>query len=171
MPTENEFRILLEIHNRTGNIRQRDLAEAADLSLGMTNIIIKKLVNKGLLVMKRVTTRNVQYALTPNGVKEIFTRSRRHLRLMLDSVAEYRTAMENLADRIAATGYQSVRLSGSSRIDFILEWACLKKGLEYNPPVNIGRTWFVKPSELLDILSLIKSTQLHPIEISSLGRP
>ncbi|RKX94369.1 MAG: transcriptional regulator, partial [Spirochaetes bacterium] len=76
MYTDKEYLILEHINDNSSHTRQRDLAAAADLSLGMTNAVLKKLVNKGLLVMKRVNSRNIHYALTPEGLSHLARRSR-----------------------------------------------------------------------------------------------
>ncbi|HPG86689.1 MAG TPA: winged helix-turn-helix transcriptional regulator, partial [Spirochaetales bacterium] len=53
---------------RSRALTQRDLAEAAGLSLGMTNALVKRFSDKGWVLLKRLNSRNIQYALTPDGV-------------------------------------------------------------------------------------------------------
>ncbi len=49
---------------------QRTLARAAGLSLGMTNILIKRLVKKGLIKVVTLNGRTLSYMLTPHGFSE-----------------------------------------------------------------------------------------------------
>ena len=50
---EKELKILEKIHNNEDSIRQRDLAKIAGLSLGMTNSILKRLMDKGFLTVQK----------------------------------------------------------------------------------------------------------------------
>jgi DNA-binding MarR family transcriptional regulator len=72
---ETEITILENIHANSDGIRQRDLAEIAGLSLGMTNSILKRLAVKGLLTIKRVNNRNIHYIVTPSGIEAITRKS------------------------------------------------------------------------------------------------
>ncbi len=47
---EHEITILENIHNQQDVVRQRDLAEIAGLSLGMTNSILKRLASLNVLL-------------------------------------------------------------------------------------------------------------------------
>ncbi len=136
MHSDKEYLILEHINSNSTNTHQRDLAAAADLSLGMTNAVLKKLVIKGLLVMKRVNSRNIHYALTPEGLSEVAQRSRALLKRTLSNVAQYRDAAERYVFALKAEGCTAIRLEGSNDLDFILEWACMKHEMLYNPAVR-----------------------------------
>jgi len=154
MHTTKEYDILTIVHDHPASIRQRDLASAANLSLGMTNAILKKLVIKGLLVMQRISSRNIRYALTAEGMLEVARRSRRLLKRTLKSVVEYREAIEQLVSRIKSEGYDSICLQGPSDIDFIVEWACLKQKLNYG---HDGRAiWETTEEEIIQTLGAMK---------------
>ena len=140
MYTDKEYLILEHINDNSSQTRQRDLAAAADLSLGMTNAVLKKLVSKGLLVMKRVNSRNIHYALTPEGLSHLARRSRALLKRTLSNVAQYRDATERYIINLKTEGYTSINLQGDSDLDFILEWACMKNGLLYIPPATSADT-------------------------------
>lgn len=67
--TEKEFKIINEI-DRDLNITQRGISKNSGMSLGMTNIILKKLINKGYVKVKQLNKKKVQYFLTPKGFTE-----------------------------------------------------------------------------------------------------
>jgi DNA-binding MarR family transcriptional regulator len=140
MYTDKEYLILEHINDNSSQTRQRDLAAAADLSLGMTNAVLKKLVSKGFLVMKRVNSRNIHYAITPEGLKHIARRSRELLKRTLSNVAWYRDATERYVKELKARGVTEITLQGPSDLDFILEWACMKNGLLYLPALSSADT-------------------------------
>ncbi len=66
---ENELQILSGIQENS-SVTQRDLAQRTGLSLGNVNILIKRLVKKGLVKIERLNTKTIKYVLTPQGIKE-----------------------------------------------------------------------------------------------------
>ena len=80
---EQELIVLDEIHRRKTNIRQRDIAKIIGVSLGMTNAILKRLINKGWLQIKKINNRNVNYIVSPKGIEELTRRSFRFFKSMI----------------------------------------------------------------------------------------
>ena len=66
---ENELQILNNIE-KNRKATQRDIARVTGMSLGNVNILIKRLVRKGLLKIERLNPRTIRYILTPAGLKE-----------------------------------------------------------------------------------------------------
>ena len=66
---QNELKILDTIE-KNNNATQREIAKNTGMSLGNVNILIKRLVKKGLIKIERLNPRTVQYILTPHGFKE-----------------------------------------------------------------------------------------------------
>ena len=66
---ESEFQVLNNI-DKNKNATQRDIAKNTGMSLGSVNILIKRLVKKGLLKIERLNPRTIRYILTPQGIKE-----------------------------------------------------------------------------------------------------
>lgn len=67
--TDKEISIIEEIH-KNPEIDQRTIAQNVGLSLGLTNLIIKRLVNTGYIKIKQLNKRKVKYILTPKGFVE-----------------------------------------------------------------------------------------------------
>jgi DNA-binding MarR family transcriptional regulator len=130
-PSEKELEILENIYNSTEKVRQRDLAHIAGLSLGMTNSILKRLAKKGLITIKKVNNRNIQYAVSPVGMEEIAKRSYRYFRRTIKNVAYYKESIESIISQVAEEGYEQVVLIGGSDLDFIVEHLCGKYGIGY----------------------------------------
>jgi DNA-binding MarR family transcriptional regulator len=130
MQTEKELEILEQI-KESPEIRQRDLAATAGLSLGMTNAILKRLAEKGWLMIRRINNRNIAYAVTPKGIEEITRRSFRFFKKTIRNVVSYRHSIVDLAVKIKAQGYTGLILVGSSDLDFIVEQACRESGLDF----------------------------------------
>lgn len=66
MPASDDV-VLIHMYNNE-DISQRQLVEKTDLSLGSVNIIIHRLVSRGLLKIEKVNARQLRYILTPQGV-------------------------------------------------------------------------------------------------------
>lgn len=65
----NELEILRSVDS-TDKITQRELAKRTGLSLGAVNVLIKRLMHKGLLKIEHINTRTIRYILTPKGLLE-----------------------------------------------------------------------------------------------------
>jgi predicted transcriptional regulator len=110
---------------------QRDFARALNLSVGMTNAIIKRLVGKGWLVMNRINGRNLSYALTPDGTRELARRSYRYLRRTIGNVVRWKDAIDRVVLRGKEAGCDRVLLIGDSDLDFIVEHAAGRHGMVF----------------------------------------
>ena len=142
-----EIKVLENIYQSSPEIRQRDLAEIAGLSLGMTNAILKRLAGKGFLTIKRVNNRNIHYIVTPSGIEAITRKSYHYFKRTIKNVVYYREAIEDLIADIKKQGYEGVILKGPSDLDFIVEHACRKSGLKYIKEDNLSEKVFLLYSE------------------------
>jgi len=129
---DSELVILENIYSsqkRSRSVTQRDLAEAAGLSLGMTNALLKRFSDKGWVLLKRLNARNIQYALTPDGVNEIAHRTYRYFRRTAKSAGLYRDMIEAFVMAKKRAGASRLVLAGVSDLDFLIEYACERHGL------------------------------------------
>ncbi len=128
--TDKELDLLEHISQRD-RVRQRDLARAIGMSLGMTNAILKRLARKGYLTIRKVNNRNIAYAITPEGVEAIAKRSYRYLRRTVGNIVRYKEAIESLVRDLHGRGVRIVSLAGKSDLAFIVEHFCLKYGMVF----------------------------------------
>lgn len=131
---DHELDVLSQIHANTG-VKQRDIAHAIGLSLGMTNAILKRLAAKGFVSMRRINSRNIHYLLTPDGVELIAKRSYRYLRRTVGHVVRYKERLrEVLHDAVCDKTREPVTqvvLAGESDLEFVVEWCAQKEGLGF----------------------------------------
>ena len=80
MDREKETIILEQLSQNKDPIKQRELAEIAGLSLGMTNGLLKRMADKGFLMMEKVNSRNIKYILTPQGHRELNRRIKNYMK-------------------------------------------------------------------------------------------
>jgi DNA-binding MarR family transcriptional regulator len=132
MTTEKETIILEKLSHNETPVRQRELAEVAGLSLGMTNGLLKKMTDKGFLLMEKINSRNIRYILTSKGMSELNRRTRSYMKKTIKNVVYYREAIEELVMSASEMGFENILLIGQSDLDFILEWACQRHHIRYN---------------------------------------
>ena len=128
MYTSDKEAIILEHIYNNDSLKQRELADKAGISLGMTNAILKRLIEKGWLLTKRINSRNICYVVSPVGIKELFRQGRQKFKQTIDNVLFYKEEIEHLVSEAVAGGYETVALVGKSDLDFIVEYACGKEG-------------------------------------------
>ena len=130
-PIEKELEVLEQIYTCGRDIHQRDLAEIVGMSLGMTNAILKRLVQKGFLQIRKINNRNIRYVVSPQGVEAITRKSYRYFKRTVRNVVYYRRLVENLVSTAKADGFDGIMLIGASDLDFIVEHACGMFDIDY----------------------------------------
>lgn len=92
---EREIKIIEEI-SQDKNLTQRKISHKLGLSLGMTNIILKRLASKGYIKVKGLNRRKVQYILTPKGFAEKTKKSYRYFLKTIQSLQEMKKKIQRL---------------------------------------------------------------------------
>ena len=131
MYTSDKEAIILEHIYYNDSPKQRELADKAGISLGMTNAILKRLIEKGWLMTKRLNSRNISYVVSPAGIEEIFKRGYRYFKRTIEDVILYKEEIEKLVEKAVSEGYKGVVLVGKSDLEFIVEYACSKAGIGF----------------------------------------
>jgi len=129
--SDREIETLERIHLSPRPVRQRDLARIIGLSLGMTNAILNRLARKGLLQIRKVNNRNIQYVVSAKGMEEIARRSYGYLKRTIKNVVYYKEAIDRLMAEVTEMGFRRLALIGSSDMDFIVEHLCTKHHLAF----------------------------------------
>jgi DNA-binding MarR family transcriptional regulator len=130
---DHEYAILASLREHDGKrpVLQRDLARVVGISLGMTNIILKKLAQKGWVIVRRINSRNIKYAVTPSGIEELASRSYQFLKKTVRNVVFYKEILESFLLEAQKKGFAGVVLAGKSDFDFILAYLCQEHGLRF----------------------------------------
>lgn len=141
-PREAEKRdldVLAWVHT-TGDPRvsQRTIAHALGMSLGLTNAILKRLTDKGFLMVRRINQHNAHYLVTGAGIDQISRRSYRYLRRTIGHVVRYKERLRAFCRHHAHQGIREIRLLGESDLTFILEWCAQKEGLAFRHITGAG---------------------------------
>ena len=130
---DHEFKIIDEI-GKDLNTTQRKISRQIGLSLGMTNLIMKRLIAKGYIKVRGLNRRNVQYILTPRGFAEKVKKTHRYL---LRTIETLKTVKEKIQDTVLGyyeKGERNFTILGKGELANIVEISLrdLRKGdLQY----------------------------------------
>ena len=161
--TDTEYIILENIYTsdrQNLSLKQRDLAQLARTSLGMTNSILKQLVQKGWITAKKLNSRNIRYAVTMEGINEIIHRSYGFFKRTIKNVAYYKDAVNGIIEDAAGKNIKTVLLLGTSDLDFIIEHSCNYYGLSFLKSADIS---LHSPAEGKQTNTLIFFTEDIPV--------
>lgn len=89
---EKEFALIQAI-TRNPTMTQRGLSRTTGLSLGMTNLLIKRLTRKGLIKVNQLDWKRTSYLLTLRGAAE---KSRKAYHYTLYTLRIFRQVVENI---------------------------------------------------------------------------
>jgi hypothetical protein len=111
----------------------------------MTNAVLKRLAQKGWIVIRKVNNRNISYAVTPDGMELLMRKSYRYFRRTIKNVVYYRRSIEKLIKEVRAMGYTDLLLVGQSDLDFIVEHACRRYDVQLldRDPENPAEAFFL----------------------------
>lgn len=176
MEQDSEYLLLnciSELSKDDPDISQRDLARAIELSLGMTNILLKRLAEKGFVLIKRVSPRKVSYVLTPEGMNELARKTFRYLKRTMKTVVSYKEAIVSITRDAKARGFTTIGLLGISDIEFVIEYAASQSKLPFvrlDERSSIPQDAFVFVSESYQGIpaSLPESSHSHLITLGYL---
>lgn len=143
--SEQEIEVLQSIYNKKDSVRQRDLAKIVGLSLGMTNSLLKRLVQKGLLQIRKINNRNIQYIVSPSGIDAISKKSYNFLKRTIRNIADYKETIQEFVYKLKELGYEEIVLVGMSDLDFIVEHCCGKADIRLKKDMSDfkGRVFYL----------------------------
>jgi len=107
------LRIMEEIDN-DHTPSQRDLSRKLNISLGLVNSFIKRLVNKGYLKIKNIPKNRLKYILTPKGAAEKTHLTYQYIQYSFDFYKKTRGKLRKLFKDLMAQGVRRVVFYGKS---------------------------------------------------------
>ncbi len=117
---EREFELINIIGGELG-ASQRDISRQMNLSLGMTNMLIHRLLTKGHIRIKQLNKKKVEYLLTPKGFAEKMQKSVKYTLKTLNSIGLVKKNIEGLLARLHAAGARKFYVLGASDLAGLIE--------------------------------------------------
>lgn len=108
--TASDDVVLSYIYNNE-DINQRQLMEKTSLSLGSINIILHRLVSRGLVKIEKVSARQLKYILTPQGIARCTKRTISFVKNAYNQIIKLQSAYSKLINK-AAEQNQTLYLLG-----------------------------------------------------------
>ncbi len=129
--SEKEFAVIKEISNNHLP-DQRTIATKTGLSLGLTNLIIKKLIKTGYIKIKQLNRRKIQYILTPKGFAEKAKKSYRYTIKTINLFKSIKEQIQKLILDYKNQGIQKFIILGKNELADIAEIAIKPLSDKYN---------------------------------------
>lgn len=130
----NDFTILQSIDSTlksSPDASQRVIAKNANLSVGKMNVILKRFIERGWIMVKNVNGRKLSYALSPSGMNELYERGKSFAVRTFAAVNEYNDILYKVFEKAKENGKIKVVLYGSSYIRFLIVYTCEGLGMQF----------------------------------------
>jgi DNA-binding MarR family transcriptional regulator len=124
---ENELKILSEISKNSGS-SQRELSSILNLSLGMVNIMLHRLVEKGFMKIHHMDGRSVKYILTQKGIFEKTTKAKQYLQKTIDTMTIMKEAVKDKMRAMSKEGKNEFYVYGDWSFTHIVDLAVKELG-------------------------------------------
>ena len=123
-------RLMLDVIETGGHVTQRGLAGELGIALGLTNIYLKRCINKGLIKVRKAPARRYAYYLTAKGFGE---KARLTAKYLARSLSFFRLAREDCSDLFRACkamGHNRIALIGIGDLCEIATLAAFDSDIE-----------------------------------------
>ena len=117
---EREFELINIIGAQLG-ANQRDLSKQLAISLGMTNLLVRRLVAKGYIRIQQLNKRKTQYILTPKGFTEKYHKSIHYTLKTIRSIGLIRNQLNIIIQRLYHQGERVFYILGHSDLAELVE--------------------------------------------------
>lgn len=119
--TEKELTVIDRIGDNSGKITQRQIAQHTGLSLGLTNLILKRLTKKGYIKIRQLTPKKMHYFLTPKGITEKTSKSYRYIFKTFKEIRNINNRIQTLFQQEYQLGGRKIGIIGDSELTEIIK--------------------------------------------------
>lgn len=119
---EREFELINIVGSRIPS-NQRDLSDALAMSLGQTNMLIRRLISKGYIRITQLNKKKVQYLLTPKGLAEKMRKSVKYTLKTLNSISLIKDRIKLVLKQLCSEGERNFVVIGKSDFAFLIDLA------------------------------------------------
>lgn len=116
---EREFE-LINILGAPLGANQRDLSRRIDLSLGMTNMLIRRLIAKGFIRIEQLNKRKVQYILTPKGFAEKMRKSIKYTVKTVNSIGLIKNRIKEILVGLYENNVRNFYIIGKNDLSMLV---------------------------------------------------
>ncbi len=149
-----ELQLLKEIAVEP-QITQRSLAKKYGVALGLTNLLVRRLVKKGYVKAVNVRRNRIRYLITPKGIAEKTRLTYEYLEYSLYLYRKVREVLKENLGRVAQSGHARIVFFGTGEIAEIAYLTLKELGLDLTGVVDdrtAGKTFLGFPIMSSDVL-------------------
>jgi predicted transcriptional regulator len=103
------------------DVNQRHLSRQMNLSLGMTNMLLRRLVTKGYIRIQQLNKRKVQYLLTPKGFAEKMRKSVKYTLKTINSIGLIKKQLAEVLAGLYVKGHRKFCVLGTPDLKSLIE--------------------------------------------------
>jgi len=118
--TEKELKVIDEV-SKDVNLTQRDISRKVGISLGMVNIILKRLTKKGYIKAGQLNGKRIQYILTPKGFAEKTKKSYHYILRTITSLRQMKRKIQEIILKEYESGQREFIILGNGELADIVE--------------------------------------------------
>jgi len=117
---EREFELINIVGAELGS-NQRDLSRQLNLSLGMTNMLVRRLISKGYIRIRQLNKRKVEYILTPKGFTEKMRKSVKYTLKTIRSIGLIKERLKEILIPLYQKGERNFYILGESDLASLID--------------------------------------------------
>ena len=117
---EREFELINILGADLGS-NQREISRYMNVSLGMINMLIRRLISKGYIRIEQLNKRKVQYILTPKGFSEKMHKSVKYTMKTINSIGLIKNRVKNVMLDLYKDGVRDFHFFGNPDIGILVE--------------------------------------------------
>ncbi|MFC1546670.1 winged helix-turn-helix transcriptional regulator, partial [bacterium] len=156
--SEKEIRVIEQFSNN-GSVTQRDISKKLGFSLGLTNIITKRLVKMGYVKVKQLDKRKVEYLLTPKGFTEKAKKTYNYFVKTINGLGDIKEIIQKAVLSEYENGFKYFCILGNSDFNILTEIAIRD--------LQLGDIGFKKIQNIEEISDGSAVITLEPVNIEN----
>ena len=168
---EHHVRRILDAVELAPDVSQRSLAKELGVALGLTNLLVKRLVRKGWVRVIRIKPNRVRYLITPAGIAEQTRRSRAYFDGSVQFYRQTRDRIQQEFSELSTTWPEDGATSPSKRIVFYGAGEVAEIGYVCLPETDLQLVGVVDPSRSKPFFGMSVSAPEHVDGLVLNGQP
>jgi len=139
-----DMHLLNELTHNPGTT-QRELSKRIGMALGLTNLMLRRLLKKGYVKIAGTKRSRIRYLITPQGILEKSRLTYEFIEYSLQLYSRVRRFLRDQLVILAQTGHRRVLLYGTGELAELAFLAVRETGLELVGVVDLTpeRAWFL----------------------------
>jgi DNA-binding MarR family transcriptional regulator len=153
---------ILSLIAQNHSLSQREMAKKTGLSLGLVNLILKRLIETGHIKISAMNKKKVAYGLTPRGFMEKASHSYDYLCRTISVFMAYKERVDSIVRDLAAQGHRRFAILGEGEVSQLVEYSLGS----HSPSLSCRH---IQSADMLDDHELLVDCRLTGKTISPTG--